>query len=278
MLLFPNCKINLGLHITRKRGDGYHDLETVFYPLPVKDALEILKYEVGSRKSEEQPVQFTLTGLQVQGNTSDNLCIKAYHLLKKDFPQLSPIQMHLHKAIPMGAGLGGGSADGAFTLRLLNEKFTLGLSQQQLIDYALQLGSDCPFFIINQPCFATGRGELLEPVRIDLSGYSFMLVHPGIHINTGWAFSQLVPAPAPISLQQLIQQPVPSWSSLLKNDFEAPVLHHHPELAAIKEQLYNAGALYASMTGSGSCFYGIFPKKQLPSINWSKHHAVFKVD
>jgi 4-diphosphocytidyl-2-C-methyl-D-erythritol kinase len=280
MLVFPNCKINLGLHIIRKRNDGYHELETVFYPLQVRDALEILKWEVGSRKYEEQPVQFSMTGLPVQGNSADNLCVKAYHLLQKDFPQLPAIQMHLHKAIPMGAGLGGGSADGAFTLQLLNNKFSLGLNQQQLLDYALQLGSDCPFFIINQPCLGTGRGELLQPVSVDLSGYSFLLVHPGIHINTGWAFSQLSPASThrAVPLERIIQQPAETWRSQLINDFEEPVCSHHPALAAIKDRLYAAGALYATMTGSGSSFYGIFPKKQLPSISWPDNYAVFNVD
>ena len=153
MLSFPNCKINLGLHILNKREDGFHNLETVFYPVGIKDALEIIS------SSSSNNIEFTQTGLTVQGNTADNICVKAFHLLRKDFPQLPGIKMHLHKTIPMGAGLGGGSADGAFALQLLNTKFQLGLSQQQLIEYALQLGSDCPFFIINKPCFATGRGK-----------------------------------------------------------------------------------------------------------------------
>lgn len=287
MIVFPNCKINLGLHIVRKRDDGYHALETVFYPLPVRDALEVVNRQpaavnhesaiVNREPAYEGQVQFTVTGLPVNGKPEDNLCIKAFNLLKKDFAQLPGINMHLHKAIPMGAGLGGGSADGAFTLILLNEKFQLGISQQQLLDYALQLGSDCPFFIINKPCYATGRGEALEPVALDLSAYSFMLVHPGIHINTGWAFSQLSPAPSQRSLKQIVQQPVKTWRTELVNDFEAPVCGHHPELAAIKEQLYNAGALYASMTGSGSCFYGIFRKDQLPVIEWPSSFRIFMV-
>ncbi|HEX6429273.1 MAG TPA: 4-(cytidine 5'-diphospho)-2-C-methyl-D-erythritol kinase [Niastella sp.] len=284
MVVFPNCKINIGLNIVRKRSDGYHDLETIFYPLPLRDALEVVKREtadgkseVGSQRSEEQtePVTFHLSGLPVQGKTEDNLCIKAYNLLKKDHPQLTNIDMYLHKAIPMGAGLGGGSADGAFTLQLLNEKFQLNISREKLLDYSLQLGSDCPFFIINKPCYATGRGELLQAVQLDLSSYSFLVVHPGVHINTGWAFSQLTPAPSSQSLQEIIQQPVTNWRSLLKNDFEAPVCKQHPDLQAIREKLYAAGALYASMTGSGSCFYGIFPKEQLPVLQWPAHYAVF---
>jgi 4-diphosphocytidyl-2-C-methyl-D-erythritol kinase len=185
--------------------------------------------------------------------------------------------MYLHKAIPMGAGLGGGSADGAFALQLLNDKFQLKLSREKLLDYSLQLGSDCPFFIINKPSFATGRGELLQSIQLDLSAYSFLVVHPGVHINTGWAFSQLTPAPSPQSLQAIIQQPVASWRNTLKNDFEAPVCKHHPDLQAIKDKLYNAGALYASMTGSGSCFFGIFTKDQLPSLQWPAGYAVFNL-
>jgi len=282
VIVFPNCKINLGLHVIRKRDDGYHDLETVFYPLPLRDALEVVrledrsqKSEVGSWKSEIADVDFHMSGLVVNGKPEDNLCIKAYDLLKKDYPQIPAIQMHLHKAIPMGAGLGGGSSDGAFTLQLLNEKFQLNISQEQLLDYALRLGSDCPFFMINKPCIATGRGEQMQEVSPDLSSWSFLLVHPGIHVNTGWAFSQLTPAPPSQSLTAIIQQPVTKWPSLLKNDFETPVLQHHPELKAIKEKLYEAGALYASMSGSGSCFYGIFPKGKVPDIAWPDNYKVF---
>lgn len=275
MVVFPNCKINLGLHVIRKRDDGYHDLETVFYPLPLRDALEVVRLEDGSRKPEDGNVDIHMSGLIVNGKPEDNLCIKAYDLLKKDYPQIPAIQMHLHKAIPMGAGLGGGSSDGAFTLQLLNEKFQLNISREQLLDYALRLGSDCPFFIINKPCIATGRGELMQEVSLDLSSWSFLLVHPGVHVNTGWAFSQLTPAAPSQSLTAIIQQPVTDWRSLLKNDFETPVLEHHPELKAIKEKLYEAGALYASMSGSGSCFYGIFPKGKVPGIAWPDYYKVF---
>jgi 4-diphosphocytidyl-2-C-methyl-D-erythritol kinase len=169
--------------------------------------------------------------------------------------------MHLHKTIPMGAGLGGGSADGAFALQLLNAKFQLQLTQQQLIDYALQLGSDCPFFIINKPCFATGRGEILEPVAVDLSSYKIAIINPGIHVNTGWAFSQLTPAVPAKSIKQIITQPVQTWKHELKNDFEAAVFAAHPPIKSIKETLYNEGALYAAMSGSGSTVFGIFDKE-----------------
>lgn len=249
MVLFPNCKINIGLHVIRKRADGYHDLETVFYPVAVKDALEIVR---------STQFNFQLSGLPVNDTFDNNLCVKAYHLLKKDFPELPPVNAHLHKAIPMGAGLGGGSADGAFMLTMLNTKFHLQLSQERLISYALQLGSDCPFFIINKPCFATGRGEHLSPVQLDLSAYKIVLVHPGIHVSTKEAFSKLLPAMPAKSLRDIISQPIESWKDELQNDFEEPVFNLYPAIKNIKEQLYASGAVYASMTGSGSTVFGIF--------------------
>ena len=276
MVTFPNCKINLGLHIISKRPDNYHELETVFYPLPFTDVLEVVSKEpgdespgpkVGSREPEaassiydEEGLQFMLSGLNPEGEPANNLCIKAWHLLKRDYPQLPAIQLYLHKAIPAGAGLGGGSADGAFLLKLLNEKFHLQIPEEQLLAYALQLGSDCPFFIKNTPCLATGRGELLEPVHLNLSNYSFVLVHPGIHIPTVTAFAQLTPAPPVKPLTEIIKQPVNTWKDELKNDFEVPAGNQYPELKSIKEKLYAAGAVYASMSGSGSSFYGIFNK------------------
>ena len=277
MVVFPNCKINLGLHVVRKREDGYHDLETIFYPLPVRDALEVITANGRRQTADENQATIYMSGLPVQGKAEDNLCIKAYNLLKKDHPQLAGVDLYLHKAIPMGAGLGGGSADGAFTLQVLNDKFQLNLSREKLLDYSLQLGSDCPFFIINKPCYATGRGELLQGIPLDLSAYSFLVVHPGVHINTGWAFSQLTPAPSKQALPGIIQQPVTTWRNSLINDFEAPACKHYPALQAIKDELYDGGALYASMTGSGSCFYGIFPKDQLPAIQWPTNYLSFVV-
>jgi len=189
-------------------------------------------------------------------------------LLKRDFPLLPAVKMHLHKTIPTGAGLGGGSADGAFTLVLLNKKFNLGIAEEKLIDYALQLGSDCPFFILNRPCFATGRGEFLESIDLNLDTYSFVIVNPGIHISTAWAFQQLTPAQPGSSLREAIQQPVSRWKDLLTNDFEAAVFKHHPELLSVKATLYKSGAIYASLSGSGSCFYGIYPKKIFPLLHF----------
>lgn len=260
MIRFPNCKINLGLHVLGKRADGYHNLETVFYPLSIKDALEILP------AVQSGAPQLTLSGLPVSGDESSNLCIKAWQLLKKDFPQLSSVQIHLHKAIPMGAGLGGGSADGAFTLLMLNEKFKLKLSAQTLAQYALALGSDCPFFIYNQPCFATGRGEVLQPVTINLSGYYFYIVNPGIHINTGDAFAQLRYVTHASSLLTIIEQPIETWRDVLINDFEEGMAKKYPAIADIKQQLYAQGALYAAMSGSGSTVFGIFKNFPQPIL------------
>lgn len=265
MIVFPNCKINLGLHITGKRNDGYHNIATVFYPVPIKDALEIIHTSEPGPLS--QHVIFSQSGIPVDGEAQSNLCVKAWELLKKDFPDLPAIQLHLHKAIPMGAGLGGGSADGALTLLLLNEKFSLKLSREALLAYSLQLGSDCPFFIINQPCIASGRGEILEELpTLSLAGYRLVIVNPGIHINTGWAFTQLTISPVDTEsagnitdqLKAIIAQPVTDWKHVLINDFEKHVFEQYPAIADIKTLLYEKGALYASMSGSGSTVYGIF--------------------
>jgi len=268
VVVFPNAKINLGLRILAKRNDGYHDLETVFYPLPFYDALEMI------RQPATGELSFSSGGLSITGDAKDNLCVKAYNLLKKDFPGIPPVQMHLHKAIPSGAGLGGGSADASFALKLLNDMASLGLSTEQLLHYSLQLGSDCPFFIINKPCFATGRGEQLETVSIDLSNFSFIIVNPGIHVPTGPAFSWLQPALPSISLKEIIASPVDTWKDQLINDFEAPVFIRYPEIKAIKEELYNKGAVYASMSGSGSTVYGLFPREMTLNISFPEKYYV----
>ena len=260
MIQFPNCKINLGLSILAKRADGYHELEKVFYPIAVSDALEILP---------AANLTMTQSGITVPGDPAQNLCLKAYHLLKKDFPQLPTVQMHLHKNIPMGAGLGGGSSDGTAGLIMLNQQFDLGLNEQQLIDYASQLGSDCPFFVYNKACHASGRGEILTPINLDLSNYQFLLVHPGVHIATAWAFQQLNPNTKSESIRSIIQKPITDWKNTLINDFETPVFKAEPKLSVIKNQLYQLGAIYASMSGSGSSLFGIFPKDHFnntPSI------------
>jgi 4-diphosphocytidyl-2-C-methyl-D-erythritol kinase len=273
MLSFPNCKINLGLRILRKRTDGFHDLETVFYPLPLKDALEVITDDEKNQNSTAS-ISFTSTGSPIEIQAEENICVKAYHLIKKDFPQLPAIKMHLHKIIPTGAGLGGGSADGAFVLKLLNEKFSLRLSPEQLKHYALQLGSDCPFFIMNKPSVATGRGEILEEIQLDLSDYKFVLVNPGIHINTGWAFSQITPTLPKISIKKIIQQPIATWKNELINDFEIPVFKNYPEIKKIKEGLYTSNAVYAGMSGSGSTVFGIFKKGTKTSFSFPKHYFI----
>ena len=262
MVLFSNCKINLGLNITEKRADGYHNIETAFYPVQWHDAIEIIQ----AADSAVSP-SFTATGLVIPGKKADNICLKAYMVLKKDFPKLPTIKMHLHKSVPVGAGLGGGSGNGAFTLQLINKKFNLGLSSEQLIDYAFQLGSDCPFFIVNQPCFATSRGEKMEVISLDLSGYSILIIHPGIHINTALAFSKLEPQKPIKSIRDIIQQPVETWKKELVNDFEKTIFREFPEIKTIKQLLYNRGALYVSLSGSGSSIYGIFAKNDLPQVN-----------
>ena len=259
MVSFPNCKINLGLHILNKREDGLHNIETVFYPVDLKDALEIIP-----AADSNTDIEFFSSGLPIDGSINDNICNKAYYLLKKDFPQLPNIKMHVIKAIPMGAGLGGGSADGAFTLQLLNSKFNLRLTINRLLQYAAQLGSDCPFFIINKPCFATGRGEILEEINVDLTGYKIVLINPAIHINTAWAFTQLTPALTTKSIKQIIAQPINTWQKELQNDFEIPVFKTHPLIKNIKNGLYDNGAVYAAMSGSGSTVFGIF-KHEIPA-------------
>ncbi|PZF72261.1 4-(cytidine 5'-diphospho)-2-C-methyl-D-erythritol kinase [Taibaiella soli] len=252
MIRFPNCKINLGLYITNRRADGYHDLETVFYPVPLQDALEMIAAKESS---------IHLTGKAVSGNNQDNLVWKALQLLKQDFPEKTgDFEIHLHKAIPMGAGMGGGSADGAFALAMLNDLCSLKLPKEQLAVYALQLGSDCPFFIYNTPQFASGRGEKMQPVTLDLSKYSLQLVCPNVHVATGKAFSMITPRPAPFDLRTIGELPVSKWKHHISNDFETPIFEQHPVLASIKQQLYAAGAVYASMSGSGSTVFGIFEK------------------
>ncbi len=265
MVWFPNCKINLGLHVIDKRPDGYHNIETVFYPISLRDALEII---------QSAEMQFEVSGLEVTGNAEDNLCLKAYQLLKKDFPQLPSLKIHLHKAIPTGAGLGGGSSDGAFMLKMLNDKFDLQLSEKALIDYALQLGSDCPFFIINKPSFATGRGENLQTVNLDLSGYKMIVVNPKIHVSTKDAFLKLTPTRPEKSIKEIVALPVVSWKNELINDFEKPVFDSHPAVKEIKDEMYTAGAIYASMTGTGSTVFGIFLKTFEPEFAFPKNYLL----
>lgn len=253
MLRFPNCKINIGLHITQKRDDNFHDLETIFYPLNCCDALEII---------ESDKLHFEIEGQEIPGEMENNLVVKAYNLLKKDFPQIKPLHIFLLKKIPTGAGLGGGSSDAAFMLKMLNDFFNLGIADKSLEKYALDLGSDCPFFISNKVSYAKGRGEKLEEISLDLSSYNFVVVKPNFNISTAWAFSQIIPNDNRKSLLDIIQQPIATWSRNLKNDFEESVFQLYPKILTIKQELQSRGAVYCSMSGSGSAVYGIFNEKQ----------------
>ena len=258
MITFPNAKINLGLNIVSKREDGYHNIESCFYPIPWHDCLEVV---------EATSFSFHSYGLEIPGDSGSNLCVKAYSLLKEDF-DIPPVEIHLLKHIPMGAGLGGGSANGAFTLKMLNELFGLELSHQKLEAYALQLGSDCPFFIRNQPAIAKGRGELLELIALALSGYYLAIHNPGIHVSTKEAYSGVKPRELETPISKLIHTPIENWIDSLTNDFETSIFPNHSEIALLKQEMYEAGAIYASMTGSGSTVYGLF-RDEDPS-KWKK--------
>lgn len=265
MVVFPNAKINIGLFVTGKRSDGYHELQSVFYPIDLHDALEIITQD---ETSIGEAVSFHSTGLPIEGPESSNLCLKAYQLLQKEFSWIPAIKMHLHKTIPMGAGMGGGSSNGAFCIRLLNKKFDLGLNEEQMKSLALYLGSDCPFFISNKPSFVTGRGEHIEPIKLDLSDYDMLVVNPGIHVPTGWAFRHLTLSNRDIQLYQDIHRPVSEWKECIVNDFEEPVMRSYPAIRSIKNSLYGSGAIYASMSGSGSTVFGLFQKGQRPEIKF----------
>lgn len=248
MILFPNAKINIGLNITERRPDGYHNLETIFYPININDALEVV---------ESSALSFTSSGLDIPGRVEDNLCIKGYHLLKKDY-DLPPVSIHLHKNIPIGAGLGGGSADAAFFIKLMNGLFKLGLSVEKMTNYARGLGADCAFFIESKPVFAFERGDEFEPIKLDLSKYKIALVMPDVHISTSEAFSGIKPTTVKDSLLDLIAEPIAGWKKNIKNDFETSVFKNHVEIRGVKAALYEAGAIYASMSGSGASVFGIF--------------------
>lgn len=271
MVIFPPCKINLGLRIIRKRSDGFHDLETVFYPVPWNDALELNRSD-----NPSATLEFEQTGLPVAGDPENNICFKAWNIIKTHFPDIPGLRLQLHKNIPMGAGLGGGSADGAYTLRLINDFLQLGISKDRLHTWALELGSDCPFFIEDGPCVATGRGEILEPIAFSLKDYYLVLVNPGIHVNTGWAFSQLQLVPQlGLDFREIILQPIEKWQRQLTNDFEGPVFHHYPAIGAIKNDLMNLGARYTSMSGSGSTVFGLFDQEpRLPKFLFPEEYMV----
>lgn len=279
MITFPNAKINLGLNITEKRPDGYHNLETIFYPVPLEDALEIHvqnNYQLSTFNS--QPVKFSLhqTGIEIIGNAEDNLVVKAYLLLNKEF-DLPPIDIHLYKHIPSGAGLGGGSSDAAFMLKLLNERFELKLTDKKLEEYAAKLGADCAFFIKNAPTYAEGIGNIFSSLSLSLKDYQILLVKPNIFVSTKEAFSLIKPHKPEYSLKEIITRPVSEWKEQMMNDFEASVFPQYPVIGKIKEKLYQNGAIYAAMSGSGSSVFGLFaPDAMMPDISFGEQSFVFK--
>lgn len=260
MITFPNAKINLGLNIVEKRPDGYHNIETIFYPIHLEDALEVVPLN-----GSEQEYDLKISGTLIEGSPEDNLVVKAYRLLKSDY-DIPPIHIYMYKHIPMGAGLGGGSSDAAFMIKLLNEKFSLGMSVEQMEAYAARLGADCAFFIKDHPVFATGIGNVFTPIELSLKGMYIVLVKPDISVSTAEAYSHVTPRRPVASLPELIRLPIEQWKERIVNDFEHSVFLAHPEIAAIKDKLYDMGAVYASMSGSGSTVFGIF-KESVPYVD-----------
>ena len=256
MITFPIAKINLGLNVVERRPDGYHNLETVFYPVAIHDALELTPMD--SLFPSAVDCDLKVSNIAIEGDEQRNLVVRAYQLLRSDFPQIPRLHAHLYKAIPTQAGMGGGSSDCAYMLRLLNDMFSLGLTTEQLIAYAARLGADCPFFILSRPAYAEGIGELLEPVSLDLSAYHIAIVRPDIPVSTREAFSLIEPHRPAKNCRTVVQQPIETWRSELINDFEKSVFALHPEIGAIRDRLYRLGAVYAAMSGSGSSVFGIF--------------------
>jgi 4-diphosphocytidyl-2-C-methyl-D-erythritol kinase len=259
MITFPIAKINLGLNVVEKRPDGYHNLETVFYPVTLKDALEV--QEMDEAFPSPYDCDLKVTNIAVEGDEQRNLVVRAYNLLKHDFPRMARVHAHLYKAIPTQAGMGGGSSDASAMLLLLNRMFALGLTEQQLIDYAARLGADCPIFILNRPAYAEGIGERLQPIDVRLQGYHLAVVRPDIPVPTKEAFSLITPKRPLRNCRDIVSQPVDTWRDLLTNDFEQSVFALHPEIAAVKERLYQLGAVYAAMSGSGSALFGLFAQR-----------------
>ncbi|UZR93582.1 4-(cytidine 5'-diphospho)-2-C-methyl-D-erythritol kinase [Chondrinema litorale] len=263
MLVFPNAKINLGLNILNKRPDGYHNIASCFYPVEWCDVLEIV---------HSDKLEVSLTGIPIPGNKDQNLIVSAYHLIKQDF-DISPVKIHLHKVIPIGAGLGGGSADCAFAIKVYNELFKLDLSTQQMEEYAGKLGSDCPFFIENKPVNVSGTGNIFEKTELSLAGKHILLVYPDLHISTVHAYSGVLPNEPQIKNADILNQPIKNWKDNLVNDFERSVFPQFPATEKLKSSMYEHHAIYVSMTGSGSAVYGIFEEK--PDIQFPKNYQVF---
>jgi 4-diphosphocytidyl-2-C-methyl-D-erythritol kinase len=265
MILYPPAKINLGLHILRKRDDGYHNIETCMVEIPFTDILEVTKSE---------SFEFLQTGITINGTGGTNLCEKAYQLMLKEF-EIGPVRIHLRKQIPVGAGLGGGSADATYTLLALNHLFDLQLSIQKLKELSSELGSDCPFFVEGLPQIAQGRGEILAPVELDLSDVYVVLLNPGIHVGTKEAYDGVSIGENVAKIEEIVQKPIEQWNGLLKNDFETSVFQQYPEIQALKESLYQSGAIYAAMSGSGSSVFGLFTN-EVVAMNLNSNHLIYK--
>ena len=272
MITHPIAKINLGLNVVEKRPDGYHNLETVFYPVRIEDALEV--YEMDTQFPSPVDCDLKVTNLHIEGDEQRNLVVRAYNLLKQDFPQLPRVHTHLYKGIPTQAGMGGGSSDCAAMITLLDEMFRLGLTEQQMIDYAARLGADCAFFILSRPCYAEGIGERLQPIGLSLKGWYLAVVRPAIPVSTKEAFSLITPQRPPKNCRDIVMQPVETWRDALTNDFEKSVFTLHPEIGAVKDRLYDMGAVYAAMSGSGSSLYGLF--RQPVSLDAFNDEGTFK--
>ncbi|RPH30748.1 MAG: 4-(cytidine 5'-diphospho)-2-C-methyl-D-erythritol kinase [Bacteroidales bacterium] len=271
MIVFPNAKVNLGLNIVARRDDGFHNIETIFFPVNgLCDILEIVPFP-----EQKIPVVFTQTGLTLNEPDEKNLCVKAYHLLSTSI-ELPPVAIHLHKQIPFGAGLGGGSSDGAQTLVALNKLSDSPLSQEKLMEVALKLGSDCPFFIKNTPCYATGRGEELTTIDLNLKEFHILLINPGLHINTGKAYSFSSPMPPVHKLTNSIKKELTEWRNLIFNDFEKVVFDLYPEIGLIKDELYEMGAIYSAMSGSGSTVFGIFKERPSYDLQFSDYFTFYQ--
>jgi len=269
MTIFPNAKINIGLYITGKRDDGYHNIESLFYPVCLRDALEFVLQE-----PSEPGDELSITGFETDCNMEDNLVKQAIELLRQDF-NIPPLRIHLHKAIPPGSGLGGGSSDAAFMLRYINRYFELGIDNISLVNKALQIGSDCAFFVNNTVSFISGRGELIRETTFSLKGKYLLLVYPGIHINTAEAYRMVKPHEPGISLEEKINMPITSWRENIKNDFQDTMVKVHPVIGKTIDRIYGAGALYCSLSGSGSAIYGIFD--ELPSdFKTEEGHWIWK--
>lgn len=279
MVVFPNVKINIGLFVTGKRPDGYHNIESIFYPVNWNESLEILSDSGKTAEdygalgfAQSSNVKFFYYHNEIPGSAEDNMCIKVFKLVEEWY-NLPPTEIHLLKTLPIGAGMGGGSADAAFTLRALKDFYELTISDFEAKELLAKVGSDCPFFWNNKPAFVFGRGEKMRPIELDLSEYHIALVNPGIHISTKEAYAGITPQNPPIDLGMLEFLDVESWKESVRNDFEDSIFPNYPVLAEIKQQLYDLGAVYASMTGSGSTLYGLFKNEVKLPKDWKDYQC-----